>query len=26
VVDGFDIKNIVHMGTLTRWAIRVYGH
>jgi subtilisin family serine protease/subtilisin-like proprotein convertase family protein len=26
VVDGFDIKNIVHTGTLTRWAIRVYGH
>jgi subtilisin family serine protease len=26
VVDGFDIKNVVHIGTLTRWAIRVYGH
>jgi subtilisin-like proprotein convertase family protein len=26
VVDGFDIHNIVHTGTLTRWAIRVYGH
>lgn len=25
VVDGFDI-NTVHTGTLTRWAIRVYGH
>jgi subtilisin family serine protease/subtilisin-like proprotein convertase family protein len=26
LVDGFDIKNIVHTGMLTRWAIRVYGH